>query len=122
MSDVPSKLANQTKLGSCFPFHNKMSRLATAAHALRQIAVPLPQKLGGGLMRCGCAPRHLQVWLPSLTLPMMRLFCLGMNARDLVTLFGYREDLPCVLSFHLLISRMQIKTLRFFGLIIFFIY
>ena len=122
MFDVPSKLANQTKLGSCFPFHNMMSRQATAAHAPRQIAVLLPRKLGGGLMRCGCAPRHLQGWLPLLTLPMMRLFCLGMNARDPETLSEYREDLPCVLSFQKLTSRKQIKTLRFFALIISFIY
>ena len=99
-----------------------MSHLATAAHAPRQIAVLLPRKLGGGLMLCGCAPRHLQGWLPSLTLPMMRLFCLGMNARDLETLFGYLEDLPCVLSFQKQIVLRQIKTLRFFGQIIFFIY
>ena len=122
MFDVPSKLANQTKLGSCFPSHNMMSRLATAAHAPEQIVILLLQKLGGGFMRCSCAPRHLQGWLPLLTLPMMRLFCLGMNARDLQTLFEYREDLSCVLSFQIMISRTQIKTLRFFAQIISFIY
>jgi hypothetical protein len=122
MFDVPSKLANQTKLDNYFPSHNMMSHLTTTAHAPPQIAVLLPLKLAGELMMSLCAPRHLQGWLPSLNLPMTHLFCLGKNARDLETPFRHQEDLFCVFSFQILISRKQIKTLRFFDLVIFFIY
>ena len=122
MFDVPSKLANQTKLDSYLPYHSMMSLLATATHVPLQIADLLLLKLDGGSMRCGCAPRHLQGWLPSLTLPMMRLFCRGRMERDLENPSKYLEDLPCVLSFQKQIVLRQIKTLRFFGQIIFFIY